>query len=450
MSTTTSRATTPPALAPGPPGPAGLPLVGILPQFGRNPLGSLTRIARRHGDVARLPLGKHPTYLLSGPAEIERVHQQTGREFRKGYGEGPLLGNGLVTSEGEFWRRQRRLAQPAFHRERVDAYGATMVARAERLLAGWRDGERRDLHAEMTRLTLGVVAKTLFEAEVTGEADTVGRALTVALRESQREETRIIRLPARLPTPGRHRLRRAVADLHRIVAGIIARRQASGRDHGDLLSMLIAARDDDGAGMSDRQLRDEVMTLFLAGHETTANALSWTWLLLSRHPEVEAALLAELRAVLGGRAPALADLPRLRYTDATLREAMRLYPPVWLVSRQPLAEVELGGYRLPAGADLWMSPWVVQRDPRFFPDPKRFDPARWLGDQAPAPPRFAYFPFGSGPRKCIGAAFAEMEMALVLATIAQRFGARIDGPVAIEAATTIRPRHGLPATLSAR
>ncbi len=415
----------------------------------RDQLDSFARLAREYGDVVRMPFGKPPTYLLAGPEEIGHVHLRTGREFDKGYGEDRFMGNGLVNSEGDFWRRQRRLVQPAFRRERIDAYAETMVSRTGRMLERWqtRSGEQAhlDAHAEMMRLTLGIVVETLFDAEVEGETDAVGRAIDVGTREAAREVLDFFTLPEWVPTPGRARARRAVKELDRVVLGMISERRAEGHDHGDLLSMLLAAQDDEGVGMSDRQLHDEAMTLFLAGHETTASTLTWAWVLLAENPKVEKALHNELDEVLGGRRPTVADVPALRYADAVIKEAMRLYPPVPMVACRAAREVELKGYRVPTGTQLLMSPWVVQRDPRFFDGPEEFRPTRWLGDAVKGLPDYAYFPFGGGPRKCIGFTFATMEAILILATVAQSVEVRVDGPIAADAsAFAVRPRDGVP------
>ena len=261
----------------------------------------------------------------------------------------------------------------------------------------------------------------------------------------------MVRLPGWVPVAGRGRLRRAVEALDRVVLGIIAERRIEGMDRGDLLSMLLSAQDEDGTGMTDRQLWDEAMTLFIAGHETTALALTWTWALLSRHAAVEEALLAELREVLDGRSPTVTDVSGLRYTEAVIKESMRLYPPVPVVARRATRDVEIGGYLVPSGTQLVMSPWIVQRDASYFPAPETFDPARWLGDATKGLPKFTYFPFGGGPHKCIGTTFAMVEAALLLATIAQKFRLRADGPVVPEASiVTVRPRHGVPVRLVSR
>src|SRR5262245_61362817 len=316
-----------------PPGPRGHWLSGSLPEIRRGWLEFLERNVREFGDVLTYRVGPKRLVLISHPDDIEDVLVTRNRAFKKLFAlrmNSLTFGEGLLTSEGDFWRRQRRLAQPAFHRARIQAYAETMVAYTERLLAGWRDGETRDVHADMMRLTLEIVAKALFDAEAAAEADAIGRALAVILESFVRRFNQLSPLPERFPTPGNLRLQAAVRRLDRIVYRYIRARRAEGADRGDLLSMLIAARDEDGRGrMSDRQLRDELVTIILAGHETTAIALSWTWVLLAQHPEAEAKLHAELDAVLGGRAPTLADLPRLPYTDQVIKEALRLYPPAY-------------------------------------------------------------------------------------------------------------------------
>ncbi|MGH7268678.1 MAG: cytochrome P450, partial [Candidatus Rokuibacteriota bacterium] len=311
--------------------------------------------------------------------------------------------------------------------------------------------ETRDVHAEMTHLTLGIVAETLFGADVRAHADRVARALSVLMASFTARRASLVPVPIAVPTPGNLALRRAIRRLDALVYAMIHDRRAGGGGRDDLLTLLLEARDeDDGRGMTDRQVRDELITLFLAGHETTANALSWTWYLLARHPAVASRLAVELRGVLGGRAPGAADLPRLSYADAVVREAMRLYPPAHSLSRQPLRDTELGGYRVPAGTMVFMSPWVIHRDPRFFADPEAFDPDRWTDGLARRLPRFAYFPFGGGPRLCIGNAFATMEAVLLLATIGARFQPRLapGEQVVADASVTLRPRGGIRMILS--
>ena len=439
-----------------PRGPKGHFLTGSLPEFSRDRLGFLTACAREYGDLVPFRLGPRPFMLLSHPDHVEYVLVANNDNFRKHYllrMNRLLLGNGLLTSEGDLWLRQRRLAQPAFHRQRIAAYGAVMVQYAERMLAAWRDGEGRDVHADMSRLTLEIVAKTLFDADVAGEAGQVGAALEVVLDTFIARMDSLLMLPEGVPTPTNLRRQRAVRQLDEIVYGIIARRRAGGEDRGDLLSMLLRARDeDDGGRMTDKQLRDEAMTLFLAGHETTAIALSWTWYLLARHPAVVAKLEAELDGTLGGRAPTVADLPRLPYAGMVVSEAMRLYPPAYAFGREAIGDCQIGGYRVAAGTTLIMSPWVLHRDRRFFDEPEAFDPDRWADDLAKRLPKYAYFPFGGGPRLCIGASFATMEATLLLATIARRSRLAIasDAPITPRPAITLRPKDGVRVVLRAR
>ena len=412
--------------------------------------------------------------MLHHPALIEEVLVTRQRDFAKGRFYrilGPLLGDGLLTSEGDAWRRNRRLAQPAFHRQRVAAYGRTMVDATERLLREWQPGAVRDVHADMMRLTLNIVVKTLLDADAEGEAAEVGQALPTALRELDGlMNGPAFLLPQALPTPGKRRLAQAVRRLDAVVYRIIAERRARPGDRGDLLSMLLQAHGEPDApdapeqtgpqgsprsrvperdAGADRQLRDEVMTIMLAGHETTALALTWTWYLLSQHPETFEPLREELRRELGGRPPEVSDLPRLPYTEQVLTESMRLYPPIPVIARQAIADCELGGYPVPAGTPVSLAQWTVHRDPRFYEAPEDFRPQRWANGLASRLPRFAYFPFAGGPRGCIGSSFAMMEATMVLATIAQRFRPRLvpGHPVVPLPALTLRPADGLPMTL---
>jgi cytochrome P450 len=429
---------------PLPPGPRGRLLSGHLPDLRRDPLGLYLRTAREYGDVATLRFGFRRIHLVSHPDLVEEVLVTRARNFTKHYGlrmNRRLLGNGLLTSEGDFWLRQRRLVQPAFSRERVASYAAVMVGYADRLTAGWRDGETRDLHADMTRLTLEIIAKTLFDADVAGQARAVGEAMAELAGAFNARFTSLLRLPAMLPTPANLRRERAARRLDGILYELIKQRRTV-RGRGDLLGTLLEAADEaDGTGMTDRQLRDEAMTLFLAGHETTALALSWTWHLLARHPEAAVELAEEVRAVLGGRPPAADDLPRLRYAEMVVQETMRLYPPAYVIGRQAVEECVLGGYHIPAGGTVLMSQYVLHRDPRFFDDPERFFPGRWADGLARRLPKYAYFPFGGGPRVCIGNTFALMEAVLVVAAVARRFRftAPAGPPPRPRPAITLRP-----------
>jgi cytochrome P450 len=409
----------------------------------------LTQAARRYGDVVQLRFGQRLVLLVSHPDLIEQVLQAQHRYYAKGFFYRiltPLLGTGLLTSEGDFWLRQRRLAQPAFHRARIAAYATTMLEYADAMLAEWRDGEVRDIYEDMTRLTLRVVGKTLFDTDLSREATDVGDALGNALRELNLQISGPeVMLPAWVPTPSRMRLRRAVRRLDRLVLRLIAERRASGVDRGDLLSALLQAQDEDGSRMSDRQLRDEAMTIVLAGHETTAIALSWTWLLLSEHPEVAERVREEVRRVTGERPLTVDSVPQLTFADAVLKEAMRLYPPIVGIGRENLVEVELGGYRLPPGTNIFINLWVVQRDPRFFARPEVFDPDRWLDGRTRDLPHYAYFPFGGGPRLCIGQPFAMMEATLVLARVISQWRLELEPSQRVELAPalTLRPKHGV-------
>jgi cytochrome P450 len=437
-----------------PPGPPKSAEGSHFQNLRRDALGYLTHLARTYGDIVSLRYFRYRIYFLSHPDYIEEVLVNQAKKFYKGRilrANRRLFGNGLLTSEGDFWLRQRRLAQPAFHRARVASYAETMVRYTERHLESWRGGEERDAHKEMMRLTLQIVAKTLFDAEVAKDAQEVGRALEVLMHLNS-DFRSLVMIPAWLPTPRNVRSYFAVRRLDRIIYRIIEERRASGRDAGDLLSMLLHAQDEDGSRMTDRQLRDEAITLFLAGHETTAITLSWTWWLLAQYPQVEAKLHAELDAQLAGRAPAMEDLPRLPYLDRVLTESLRLYPPAWGMARMAVEDAEIGGYRIPKGAGISLAQWVVHRDPRWFENPEEFRPERWENDFAKKIPRFAYFPFGGGPRQCIGNNFAQMEAALILATIAQRFRLRlVPGHAVVPMPTiTLRPKHGIRVTLESR
>ncbi len=419
-----------------------------------NPLEYFTKIAREYGDIAGLRVLNFKTIFINHPGLIEEVLVTNARKYSKGKvlrANRHVFGEGLLTSEGDFWLRQRRLAQPAFHRARVASYAATMVEYTQRMLDGWRDGEERDVHREMMRLTLQIVGKTLFDADVESDAQEVGKSLELLL-EIGANFRRTIFVPHWLPTPANLRVKREVAQIENILYRIIAERRASGRDAGDLLSMLLHAQDEDGSRMTDRQLRDETITLFLAGHETTASTLSWTWWLLAQNPAVEAKLHAELDAVLGDRAPALDDLPKLPYAGHVITESLRLYPAAWGLARLVVEDHEIAGYPVTKGMGVAMAQWVVHRDARWYDAPEEFRPERWNDDLLKRLPRFAYFPFGGGARQCIGNTFALMEATLILATIARKFRLRLvaNHPVVPLASITLRPRHGVRISLESR
>jgi cytochrome P450 len=431
-------------------GPRGLPVLGHLPAFRAKPIRFLMKMAREYGDLPHFRLGSFRVYLLNHPDLVREVLVTKQSNFIKSRAlqrSRVLLGEGLLTSEGDFHKRQRRLVQPAFHRDRLAAYAAVMSDYASRTRDRWAHGSTLDVASEMARLTLAVVGKTLFSADVESEASEIGEALTTVLRMFNLLMMPFSEYLEKLPLPSMRRFEKARARLDATIYGLIEERRASGKDQGDLLSMLLLAQDEEGhsGGMSDQQVRDEALTLFLAGHETTANALTWTWYLLSQNPESEGRLHEELDAVLAGRAAQASDLPALRYTEMVLAEAMRLYPPAWAIGRMSLEPFELGGMPIGAGSIFIASPYVTHRDPRWFPNPERFEPERWTPEAREARPKFSYFPFGGGARVCIGERFAWMEGVLVLATLAQKWKLRLAPGQKVDTLPliTLRTRYGM-------
>lgn len=420
----------------------------------QNPLDYFTAMAQEYGDVSGMRIGKFRSLFINHPDLIEDVLVNNSRKYHKGrilQANKYLFGEGLLTSEGDFWLRQRRLAQPAFHRARVSAYAATMAEYTEQLIATWRNGEERDIHEEMMQLALRIVGKTLFDADVSRDAKEVGETLDILLHIAA-NFGRTILVPLWVPTPRNIRAKLGIKRLEKVIYRIIADRRASGRDTGDLLSILLLAQDEDGTHMNDRQLRDETITLFLAGHETTANTLSWTWWLLAQNPAVEKKFHEELDGVLGGRAPTVDDLPKLTYLSHVLTESLRLYPTAWGMARLAAEEHEIAGYPVRPGYGVAFAQWVIHRDARWFDAPLEFRPERWENGLAKQLPRFAYFPFGGGPRQCIGNTFALMEASVVLATVGQRFRFALapDHKVAPLASITLRPKNGIQVRLEAR
>ena len=438
-----------------PPGPKSSLGTLLLYRPGRDPLAFFTNLARTYGEVVYLRMGGEHIYLLSHPRHIRDVlvtHQQS---FVKGRGlerAKRLLGNGLLTSEGAAHLRQRRLIQPAFHRDRIASYAAVMTARADRAGAGWADGAEIDVAKEMMRLTLAIVGDTLFDADIESKAAEVGAAMTAVMQSFWMLMLPFAPTLERLPIPRLRRGRAARARLDAILYGMIAERRRAPGDRGDLLSMLLQAQDDEdggnGAGMTDQQIRDEAMTIFLAGHETTANALTWTWYLVSETPGVEARLHEEIDRVLGGRLPTVADIGTLPFVEQVVTESMRLYPPAWMIGRRAIEPYAVDDYVLPPRSLVLISPYIVHRDPTCFPEPDRFLPDRWTPELKASLPPSAYLPFGGGPRRCIGESFAWMELILVLATIAQRRRLRLvpGHRVATEASVTLRTKHGMKMT----
>ena len=444
-----------------PPGPTGTPLFGLAFQVLRDPLATLMRLARQYGDIVCIRVFRQYRILLNLPEYIEQVSIVQHAKFHKSTLTKDvterLLGQGLLISEGDFWRRQRRLAQPAFHRSRIVDYGVTMVECADQHSKTWRDGEVRDMAQEMMAMTLDIAVRTLFGTTLSGEAANVGHSLGFLMRYSLRKARSPLKIPESWPTPNNRRAQRETEFLDSLVYRIIAERQkeqASGAPnaHNDLLAMLMSAMDEDGTQMTPKQLRDETMTLFLAGHETTALTLSWTWYLLSENPEAEARLYEELRNVLGGRAPQVADLERLPYLKAVISEVLRLYPAAYTIARTSIAPCTIGGYDFPVDTTFVMSQWVMHRDARYFEDPEAFRPERWLDGLENRLPAGAYFPFGDGPRRCIGQGFALLELGLVIARVAQQFRFKLvpGHPVVPEPLVTLRAKYGIKMTIHTR
>lgn len=436
------------------PGPTYRTPISFLLASRPDPLAYTHRLVRQYGDVLRVRVwGIPPMYVFARPDHIRHVMQENNRNYVKGDVIAKmkvLLGEGLFTSEGDFWRRQRRLAQPAFHRQRIQNFASIMVDTTAATLASWEPavgaGRPIDVMEEMSHLTLAIVGKALFGIDLSDRASEVGRTLLVALEGLTKRVLNPFSLPLALPTPGHLRLRRALRELDRVVLGIIENRRTSPGEHADFLAMLMEARDaDTGEGMSSTQLRDEVMTFVLAGHETTAVTLAWAVHLLSEHPGVEEALRGEIRAAIGDRPPDLGDLRNLPLARRVIDETLRLYPPLSALHRQAIAADEVDGIAIPPKALVFLCPYVTQRDPELWPEPERFDPDRFLPERVESRHRYAYFPFGAGPRICIGNEFALMEAQLALTMILQRyrFEPLPERPVSPEVRITLRPTNGV-------
>jgi cytochrome P450 len=428
----------------------------MLPQLRSDPIRVFLEAADRYGDVVHLRAGPYQGFLVCNPDDIRHVLQDNARNYHKS----PLyerlkdgVGEGLLTSEDSFWLRQRRLAQPAFHRQRIAAMADVMVDCTERMLDDWAQiagrGETFDLVPEMMHLTQRIIVRTMFSTDLGAAAEVVNRTWPI-VNQRIGETFWSTKLETRLPLPANRRFARALRELETVVYQIIAERRRSGAEGGDLLSMLLSARDEEtGERMNDRQLRDEVMTMLLAGHETTSLALSWTYWLLWQHPDIEARLAAEAADVIGTRRATFADTERLVYTRKVIDESLRVYPPAWGFSRLALGDDEVGGYHVPAGSLVFLIPFVVHRRPRLWPSPEHFDPERFTPERIAERPRFAYIPFGGGPRQCIGNQFALLELQLILATVARRFQVRVveGSRVQPEPLITLRPKPGIPVTL---
>jgi cytochrome P450 len=435
----------------------GFPLLGNMPEFARNPIKFITRLQQEYGDVAAFSLMGSKSVLISNPEDIERVLQETGKRYSNGKPSGgaleTVIGNGLVTSEGDFWKRQRKLVAPAFHHQSIKQYADQIVAYGQDMAKTWQNGTVRDIHQDMMTLTQRIIMKVLFDVDVLDNASEASKAFDAMMHAmgAEMKGPEAI-LPQFIPTPSRIHMREGVAYINDLLMEIVEQRRAEGTAKRDLLTMLMDARDDDGQPMSTEQLLDEIRTLYLAGHETTATTLSWAWLLLSRNPDVYGKLEAEIEQALHGRAPTADDVQQLPYCGAVVKEALRCYPVAWITRRVALEDVEIGGYEIAKGTAVYLSPWLLHHDARWFAEPDAFMPERWLKDKADLPPREAYIPFGGGPRICIGNGFAMMEMVLLLATLLQH--AHISVPaehnVELEIAGTLRPKGSLQATVTDR
>ena len=433
-----------------PPGPKAKTPLGHLLAIRRDLIGMLTTIAKEYGDIAYFKIGPIDIVLLNHPDYIKDVLVTHHRNFVKGRPlemAKRLLGEGLLTSEGEFHTRQWRMIQPAFHRKRIEAYGAVMADYASRLSERWCDGMAVDIAQKMTQMATAIAGKTMFNTDVESAAPEIDRALAAATSLFTRVSIPFSEWLLKLPLPSTFRFYRAKARLDATIYRMINEHRRSGKDDGALLSLLLLAQDEEGdqGVMTDQQVRDEALTLLLTAFDTTSLALTWTWYLLSQHPEAEAELHAELDRVLGGRLPTVDDLPKLQYTRMVLTEAMRLYPPLYVIARKALNDYPVDQYIVPAGTLILMSPYLIHRDRRFYANPSKFDPKQWASETHPQAPKFAYFPFGGGPRSCIGESFAWMEGILVIATLAQRWQMRLvpGHPVALLPLVNLRPKYGM-------
>jgi len=437
------------------PGVSGLALFRMMPKFKRNTLQTFVDLARQHGDLVCFR-GLWTSFMLIDPQHVEYVLQMNSRNYRKGKNYKELAaatGNGLFVSEGDVWRRQRRLAQPAFHRQKIASFAKIMTDSCEAMLERWQPlaerGATVEVDAEMLRLTLGIVGKALFSRDLSDESDTMNQSFEIIRKHTTKRIMSILKFPASFPTAQNRRFRQAVANAEQVVYDLIAeRRHGAGND--DLLSLLMAARDEEtGEGLSDQELRDQALTIIGAGYETTTQALAWTWYLLAKHPEIENKLHAEIEHVLRGRTPTFEDLPNLKYTLMVFQEAMRLYPPIWMLTRAAIEADEIGGYRVPANSEILLLPYITHRHPKYWEQPEDFNPEHFTPEKVAARPRFAYFPFGAGARQCIGNNFALMEAQLIIATVAQKYLLRLADEQTIkpETSVTLRPSRRLKMTL---
>ncbi|NMG09914.1 cytochrome P450 [Brasilonema sp. UFV-L1] len=445
-----------------PPGPRGYPIIGCFPQMASNPLQFLTNAAREYGDVVHLgTIGPQQLYLFAHPDGVKHVFQDNYHNYIKGANFKDkdftlLVGNGLINSEGEAWRRQRRLMQPAFHhRQQIAAMVTLMTKVIEELIEHWRSMENAqiDVAAEMLELSQKIVIKALLSLDPnSSETAQIIQAWHTVLAFHTERIWAFLKVPLSVPTPKNVRFLQAVQTIDTVVYQIIRERQQSSNHPDDVLSMLMSARDESGEGLSDQLLRDEIVALFVAGFDTSATSLGWVWYLLSQYPDVESKLQEELATVLGGRTPTFEDLPNLKYTKMVIQETMRLYPAVWILSMTNIADDQISGYHIPAGSMIVLSPYVTHHHPAFWENPENFEPERWAPERSASRPRYAYFPFGSGPRQCLGDVFVTTEIQLIVAMISQHLSLKLvpGHPVEVDTRLALRSRHGLLMTLESR
>jgi cytochrome P450 len=446
---TVSELSAEPSPATVPPGPKGLPVLGHIVDIARDAVGYFEHCAKTYGDVTRLQLGAFPAHLINEADLIEQIFVKQHENFIKNQvfwrQLKALMGNGLFVAEHEVWQRERRLAAPAFATRPLQEYAPAMVAEAERRVAGWRDGQELDMHREMMALGLMIAARTLLNADVTEDLPKIEEGVDWVMDEIAARYARPILIPDAVPLPGHIRYRKGIKALEELIYRIIADVRTGRAEPSGLLGQLMSAEDENGKPMSDVQLRDAICNMLLAGYETSALTMAWGFDLLGRHRDIQDKIAGEVRAVVGDRIPAHEDLPNLKLTEWTIIEILRLRPPGWLIGRESIADIRIGAYDIPKGMTLLISPWVTQRDPRYFDDPLKFDPWRWAGDLRRTLPRFAYFPFGGGPRVCIGNRFAMMEAMLLLASITRRFDVErlVEREAGYIPSITMRPKGGL-------
>jgi cytochrome P450 len=429
----------------------GLPLLGNMLDFQRDRLAFLMKAAQ-YGEVVKYPIANIAFYQINHPEGIKRVLQDNNHNYIKGemFDFVREVVDGLLTLEGRPWLHQRRMMQPIFHRQHISKFGALFTQATRQMLNRWQtwaeSGEEIELTGEMTHLTMEIVTRALFGSAVVDEQNRISQAITTTLNHISFRYDVPFYPVLKVPTPHNLRVRTAIKTIDQIIYGIIQNRRDHPEENGDLLSLLLQARGEDtGSGMTIGQLRDEVLTFFIAGHETTAVLLSWVFYLLGTHPQVEERLYAEIENVLGGKTPAADDYPKLPYTRMVLEESLRLYPPAWITNRTAVAEDQICGYTIPAGATVAISPYVLQHHPDFWEQPEKFDPQRFSTEQIARRPHFAHFPFGGGPRQCIGSGFAMLEACLVLVTMLQHYHFHLvsDQQVVAKPGVTLRPRDGI-------